>query len=52
MRVLGDWEGGVLFDSWESALLEGDNVDVSVLVLPDDFCGFGLGVEGIHEQEG
>lgn len=50
--VLRDWQGGVLFDAGEATLLEGDNVNVAVLVLADDFGGFCFGVEGIHEEEG
>lgn len=50
--VLGNGQGGVLFDTRETALLEGDNVDIAILVFTDDFHGFGFGVEGIHEKEG
>lgn len=44
--------GRVFLDARETALFEGDNVDVTILVFADNFDGFGFGVEGIHEEKG
>ena len=46
------WEEGVLQDAWVFGLVEGHDVDVMALVLLDDAGCVGVGVEGVHEDEG
>lgn len=41
----------ILIDPRETALIEGDNADTVLTVLLDDLAGFGVGVEGVHQDE-
>lgn len=47
----GAWEKRLLVDSRVSRLLEGEDVDVVVLVLLDDSRSVLVGVERVHEDE-
>lgn len=48
---LGDGEKRLLVDSGVSGLVEGEDVDVVVLVLLDDPGSVLVGVERVHEDE-
>ena len=52
VRVLRNGKRGILLDAGEPALLEGDNADIPILVLSDNFNGLHFGVERVHEEEG
>lgn len=50
--ALGRGKEGVLEDTGELGLVEGQDVDVVSLVLLDDVGSVLVGVEGVHEDEG
>jgi hypothetical protein len=50
--VLGAGEEGLLVDTGVTGLVEGEDVDVVVLVLLDDPRGVFVRVERVHEDEG
>jgi len=50
--VLGSGEEGVLKNTGELGLVEGEDVDVVALVFLDDVGGVLVGVEGVHQDEG